>query len=80
MALAGAGPRFLAVEFRDYFLSEYPATATRRNSDTHRGHQSVNMGPEFCYEMAHQQRIIFKRQHCRRYHSINCTARPRSFR
>jgi hypothetical protein len=39
---------------------------------------SVNMGLEFRYGMAHQQRIIFKRQHCRRYYSTDPTERAAS--
>ena len=57
---------FLAAEFRDYFFAQYPATATRPNSDTI-SDSIINMGSELCYEMAHEQRLIFERRYCRGY-------------
>ena len=59
-------PAFLAAEFRDYFFAQYPATATRRNSDTI-SDSIINMASELCYEMAHEQRLIFERRYCRGY-------------
>jgi hypothetical protein len=56
-------PAFLA---RRVFFRQYPATATRRNSDTIP--DSIDqLGSELCYEMAHEQRLIFERRYCRGY-------------
>jgi len=71
-------PAFLAAEFRDYFcanilLPRLGVIPTRFRT------ASINMGSEFRYEMAHEQRVIFERQHCRGYLQADPTERARSF-